>query len=441
MRDVILVVTPVRNGADYLEETILSIVEQRGDFDIHYHLQDGGSTDGTVDIAQTWVERLRENGGRFHGGAPVEMTWVSEPDTSMYGAIQAGFESLFRKLGSLEGRRVAMTWINSDDIFTAGAFQTAMSYLFESPERPWVTGIPSMILGNGTIADVRDAPFGYCRHHLMLGRYDGRSRPFFQQEGTFWTEPLWSSVGGLNRSLRLAGDWDLWRRMAKHATVVTIRAVLAHHRRRPGQLSAEMGRYYAEVDGLRALDTDAPEAPSVEGDIAWVAACIPESGRWTSYTIEMHGAQEIASRGTEVEVARRLAFSGSTLPNWIRHLSGLSGAEEWGRWSDANLAPSVRICAVQPIPPRAVLRLKLGVLMPECNPVVITAGQRRLEIVATNDAREFVFELDSNSPVDVIDVRPTTSFSPLEQGWSQDARRMGVACHWIEIAPRPEPSR
>src|SRR5439155_15551250 len=126
-----------------------------------------------------------------------------------------------------------MTWINADDIFAAGAFRTATSFLFENPDRHWVTGIPSTITEDGTIADVRDAPYAYSRRHLALGRYDGRSRPFFQQEGTFWTGSLWSRVGGLNSRLRLAGDWDLWRRMARETNVVTLRAVLAHHRRRP----------------------------------------------------------------------------------------------------------------------------------------------------------------------------------------------------------------
>ena len=439
MRDVILVVTPSFNGAEYLEETILSIVQQRGNFDIHYHLQDGGSTDGTLGIARTWVECLRDNGGQFHGGAPVEMTCVSEPDSSMYDAIQAGFDSLFRKLGSLEGRRVAMTWINADDIFTAGSFRTVMSYFSLNPERPWVTGIPSIMIANGTIADVRDPPYTYCRRHLALGRYDGRTRPFFQQEGTFWTEPLWSRAGGLNRSLRLAGDWDLWRRMARHAPVVTLRAVLAHHRRRPGQLSAEMAKYYKEVDNLRRLDEGQPESVPDEGDIGWAAGWNPDINRWSTYQVNMGGAQEMLDvKRLDEGPGLRAAFSDPTWPVWIRDVSGVSDAEPWGRWSDAALAPSVRIRSIRPIPGNTVVRLRFSVLNPSCNPVVVTIGTQRFELTGSTDVNDFVIHANPDRPIDVIDIRPAASFSPKEEGWSQDARRIGIAIHAIEIAIRPD---
>ncbi len=158
MRDVVLVVTPTRNAERYLDQTILSVVQQRGEFEIHYRVQDGRSTDSTLDIARTWVERLRAMEGKCDGGAQVHMSWESGADQSMYDAVQTGFESLSRRLGSAEDRRVAMTWINADDLFAAGAFQTATSYLFENADRPWVTGIPSTIAEDGTIADVRDAP-------------------------------------------------------------------------------------------------------------------------------------------------------------------------------------------------------------------------------------------------------------------------------------------
>ena len=38
------------------------------------------------------------------------------------------------------------------------------------------------------------------------------------------------------------------------------------------------------------------------------------------------------------------------LPEQVKAITGVSGVEEWGRWSDANLAPAVDIDYVDPLP-------------------------------------------------------------------------------------------
>src|ERR1700730_3330723 len=44
------IVTPVLNGEKFLDQTVLSVVSQAGPFTIRYHVQDGGSKDGTLQI-------------------------------------------------------------------------------------------------------------------------------------------------------------------------------------------------------------------------------------------------------------------------------------------------------------------------------------------------------------------------------------------------------
>ena len=121
--------------------------------------------------------------GWFYSGGLVHMSWDGATDDSMYDVIQVGFESFRRTLGSLNDRRVAMTWINTDDVFASGAFRTVTSFLFENPDRQWVTGISSLDNEDRTIADVRDASYAYSRRHLLLGRFDGRSRPSSSRRG------------------------------------------------------------------------------------------------------------------------------------------------------------------------------------------------------------------------------------------------------------------
>lgn len=279
-----LIVTPSYNAPEFLDEAIDSIVSQRGDFTLRYHVQDGGSTDRTLTILAAWERRLAARTGE--AGLPeLSFSWQSEPDRSMYDAIQKGFDALLRRQAPDPEGLVVMSWLNTDDRFTPNAFQTVAQFLRANRDEQWVTGIACLIREDGCIADTRLEGFGYARARLANGEYDGRQLPFVMQEGTFWTRELWQAVGGLNVDLRLAGDWDLWRRMAQFQRLITLRGVLAYHRRRSGQLSSDMTRYWEELDGCRSQSAAARGKPQLTGERialegAWTASWRMKLGRW-----------------------------------------------------------------------------------------------------------------------------------------------------------------
>ena len=232
------IVTPVKDGRAFLDETILSVITQSGPFHIRYHVQDGGSTDGTK-------ERLKEWNILIQGVFPitckgVRFSWSSEPDSGLYDAVNKGFSRC--------GKAKYMSWINSDDRYEPGAFASVAEVFGKFPDLNWIGGRPAVMSESGSPghqAELRAFP----RNAIRARIFDGRFSPFFlQQEGMFWRRALWENVGGLKPDFRLAGDFDLWTRFAEHSDFVMVDALFGTFRVRTGQLSTMIDKYYQEID-------------------------------------------------------------------------------------------------------------------------------------------------------------------------------------------------
>lgn len=248
------VVTPTLNSQRFIDDTILSVVQQKGPFCLRYHVQDGGSTDGTLERLRRWQELLRA--GSFPGyGGSVEFSFSSAGDASMYEAINAAFSTI------ADGGRGYMTWINSDDRLMQGALAAAVGILGATPQLSFVTGRSAHCDEAGALTYL--APLlPYSPRSLRSGLHDNRHLYVVMQEGTVWPTELWQSAGGLDATLRYAGDFDLWRRFSEQACLVAADQVFATHRRHSGQLTSNIEGYYAEVDrmlgpaGMRERDLE-----------------------------------------------------------------------------------------------------------------------------------------------------------------------------------------
>ncbi|WP_091916923.1 6-hydroxymethylpterin diphosphokinase MptE-like protein [Mesorhizobium sp. YR577] len=250
------IVTPAYNSARFISQTISSVISQSGDFDLHYHVQDGGSSDNTCAIVQSFIDRLADGQGIYCRS--ITMTLASTPDNGMYDAINRGFANLPIDDSAL------MTWINTDDLLSSGAINAALAVSSRYQDVSWLGGRIAQVDEHGTVLVVHP-PYVYPTTLIARGRCDGRGGRFIQQEGVFWTPDLWKRAGGLDAEIKVAGDWNLWRKFAQFAAFNTVDTITGFHRRHTGQISTDLNKYHSEVDSVafRPIDASRLQQPKL----------------------------------------------------------------------------------------------------------------------------------------------------------------------------------
>jgi len=179
----VTIVTPSFNQAEFLEETIRSVVEQ--DYpNLEYFIVDGGSTDGSLQIIRRYERALAG--------------WVSEPDLGQTDAVNKGFSMATGDI---------LAWLNSDDTYEPGAVRGAVEYLQQNTEIGLVYGKVYYIDGLGQ--RIGRYPAGPTDHRRLR-----RGVNTVSQQAMFFRSVLWRMVGPLDPTFYYAMDYDLWVRIS-----------------------------------------------------------------------------------------------------------------------------------------------------------------------------------------------------------------------------------
>jgi glycosyltransferase involved in cell wall biosynthesis len=219
----ISVVTPSFNQGRFIERTLYSVVSQNYP-GIEYVVQDGGSTDETVEV-------LRRYEGSLHH-------WASEPDGGQADAINRGFAHTSGEI---------MAYLNSDDLFLPGSLAYVGRYFKEHPD-------VDAIYSHRTIVDEDDHRIG----SWLLPRHDSEELTFVDfvpQETLFWRRSAWDAAGGqLDAAMNFALDWDLLLRMRESgAKMVRVPRFLGAFRAHDSQKTQTLEDLYLnETAALRA---------------------------------------------------------------------------------------------------------------------------------------------------------------------------------------------
>ncbi len=194
----ITIVTPSYNQGQYIEETILSVINQ--DYpNLEYIIIDGGSTDNTVDIIKKYKDRITY--------------WVSEKDSGQSNAINKGFS---KATGDI------INWINSDDQLVAGALQGVAKRFRENPDA---------LMVHGRIEYFGETSNYYSKNYTkkdLETRY--AAHICMPQPACFYKKQLLDEQGLLDESLHFSMDTDLFVRAGLHYKIVQVEDVFARFR-------------------------------------------------------------------------------------------------------------------------------------------------------------------------------------------------------------------
>lgn len=176
----ITVVTPSYNQGLYIEETILSVLNQ--DYpNLEYIVIDGGSTDNSPQIIQKYADKIDH--------------FVSEPDNGQTHAINKGF-----KLASGD----IVCWLNSDDVFLPGTLKI-VAQSFQDNKVEIVMGWTLRIDEKSNILFNHFIP----KQTLWMAR---RGVFYFGQQSWFWRREMFEYLGYLDEECHACMDIEFFMR-------------------------------------------------------------------------------------------------------------------------------------------------------------------------------------------------------------------------------------
>ncbi len=272
------IVTPSFNQAAFLEQTILSVLQQNYEA-LEFIIIDGGSTDGSLEIIRKYENQLA--------------FWVSEKDRGQAHALNKGLE---RATGEI------VAYLNSDDLYLPGAFASVVNYFREHPECDWLCG-DTLMFGEEQDDVVVSAIVPKSAAHALSWAYNA------PQPGMFGKRDLLRE--GFDDRWRYCFDHELYVRLllAGHECH-HLPATLAAYRHHPNSKTVAEGELFDnEFDQIAEI-----YEPRLEGG----------ARRWCAATRLLRQSFAASRAGRRGPAARDLLHA------FLIHPEGISRRNFWG---------------------------------------------------------------------------------------------------------------
>jgi len=185
------IITPVFNGAGFIEECIQNVLAQQK-VHVEHVIIDGASQDATVEIIKRYADRF-----------PGRIVYLSEPDIGPCDAWNKGWRMAS---GEIIG------WLGCDDRFKPDAVLKAVTYFKNTPDAFFVAG-------DGIVADEKGRAL---RIHRSENRYN------ICTPASFYKAEVISRIGCMETSI-YSCDYEYWERVADVYKIDYLRDILVTH--------------------------------------------------------------------------------------------------------------------------------------------------------------------------------------------------------------------
>lgn len=202
----VTIITPAYNRADFLPETMDSVLSQ--DYpNLEYIVLDDGSTDGTREV-------LRRYDGRVY--------WETHPNMGETRTVNKG-------LAMARGDVIGI--VNSDDPLLPHAIATIVEFMVAHPDIGVAYPDWNLIDSGGKIIEHIDT-FEYSYLDML------RWHHCFPGPATLFRKEIARALGGRDPQFRFVGDYDFWLRAGLSTRFARIPRTLATFRQHSGSASS-----------------------------------------------------------------------------------------------------------------------------------------------------------------------------------------------------------
>lgn len=201
----ITIVTPALSRDEWLEATVRSVVHQD-----YPNLEYIVIEDGTSAERRRVLDRYASN-----------FSWQAcPPGTEFFAALNLAFA---KSTGEILG------WLEPGEMLHVNGAAVIGGVFAALPSVEWITGRPFHFNPSGMPTGMKHLE-RWSRMRFLAG-----GNKYIHRDTTFWRRSLWERAGGaLSTEWGLAGDFELFIRLFRHARLYSVDALIGGYRTHPG---------------------------------------------------------------------------------------------------------------------------------------------------------------------------------------------------------------
>lgn len=189
----ISIVIPSYNKAKYIGETLDSILSQKYP-NVEIIIQDGGSTDGSVEIIKSYAKKH-----------PKHVIWISKKDKGQMDAINKGLK---------KAKGDIFTYINADDVYKSNSFMVVSRLHRKHPNSLWFVGQGDVIDAHRNeispwVTKYKNLLLKINNYQLLL------AVNYLMQPSVFISKKAYEQHGPFTGNKKFVLEYDLWLKLGK----------------------------------------------------------------------------------------------------------------------------------------------------------------------------------------------------------------------------------